>query len=78
MQMFSNSTEGRSGEALGLRMMVNHFTKIVGPVAFGSIGSAFGLSAVFWLNALMLGTGSVMSRKPLGDKAVSEEPKNGK
>ena len=62
MQMFSNSAEGRSGEALGLRMTVNHFTKIVGPVAFGAVGSAFGLFTVFWLNALLLGAGSVMSR----------------
>ncbi len=78
MQMFSNSAEGRSGEALGLRMTVNHFTKIVGPVAFGAVGSAFGLFTVFWLNALMLGAGSVMSRKPPGREFVSEEPKNRK
>ena len=34
--------------------------------ALGAVGSAFGLLPVFWLNALMLGTGSVMSRKPPG------------
>jgi MFS family permease len=62
MQMFSNSAAGRSGEALGLRMAVNHLTRVVGPVIFGYIGSAFGLPAVFWLNGLMLGTGGALSR----------------
>ncbi len=62
MLMFSGSAEGRSGEALGLRMTVIHMTKMVVPIVFGSIGSAFGLFPVFWINALMLGTGGVLSR----------------
>jgi MFS family permease len=64
MQMFSNSTAGRSGEALGLRMTVNHLTRLVGPVLFGFVGSTFGLPAVFWVNGLMLGGGGVLSRAP--------------
>lgn len=62
MLMFSSSAEGRSGETLGLRMTVNHFTKIAGPVVFGSIASAFGLFVMFWINALMMGTGGILSR----------------
>ena len=62
MLMFSGSAEGRSGEALGLRMSVIHLTKMVGPVVFGSIGSIFGVFAVFWINAVMLGVGGVLSR----------------
>jgi len=62
MQMFSKSAAGRSGEALGLRMTVNHLTRLVGPVLFGLIGSALGLSAVFWVNGLMLGSGGALSR----------------
>ncbi len=62
MQMFTNSVAGRSGEALGLRMAVNHLTRVVGPVIFGLVGSAFGLPAVFWVNGLMLGSGGVLSR----------------
>jgi MFS family permease len=62
MLMFSKSSEGRSGEALGLRMTVNHMTRVVGPVMFGAIATAFGLFAVFWANALMLGTGGALSR----------------
>jgi len=62
MQMFTNSAEGRSGEALGLRMTVNHLTRVVGPVLFGVIGSSFWLAAVFWINGLMLGGGSAITR----------------
>ena len=61
MLMFSSSAEGRSGEALGLRMIVNHSTRLVAPVVFGAIGSAFGLSRVFWVSALMMGAGSLLS-----------------
>ena len=66
MLMFSNSPPGRSGETMGLRMTVIYFTKIVGPVLFGSIGAAFGLFPVFWVNALMLGAGGIVSRPKRG------------
>ena len=62
MLMFNRSAVGRSGEALGLRMTVNHLTRSVGPVVFGSIGSAFGLFPVFWISALMLTSGGLISR----------------
>ncbi len=62
MLMFSNSPQGRSGEALGLRMTVVHFTRLVGPVAFGAIGSALGLFPMFAMNALMMGAGGLLSR----------------
>ena len=62
MQMFGNAPAGRSGEALGLRMTVNHLTRVVSPVLFGAIGSAFGLASAFWVNALMLGAGGLFSR----------------
>ena len=62
MLMFSSSADGRSGEALGLRQTVTHLTKLVGPVAFGSMGSAFGLFPMFWFSALMLGAGGMISQ----------------
>jgi hypothetical protein len=61
MLTFSRSAEGRSGEALGLRLTVNHLVRVVGPVVFGSVGSAFGLLAVFWGNAALLGGGGVVT-----------------
>ena len=61
MMTFSSSAKGRSGEAMGIRVTVNHLTRVVVPVVFGSIGSAFGLIPVFWLNSLMLVSGSMAS-----------------
>ncbi len=61
MLMFSNAPEGRSGETMGLKMTVNHLTKVITPTIFGSIASAFGLFPVFWINALMLGGGGFLS-----------------
>ncbi len=69
--MFSHSTEGRSGQTLGLRLTANNFVRVVGPVLFGAVGSALGLSPVFWINALMMGAGGLMSR-PRG--AQSRKP----
>lgn len=62
MLTFSGSTEGRSGEALGLRLTVNHLTRVVTPVVFGAIGSLAGLYAVFWGNAGLLGAGGAITR----------------
>lgn len=51
---FANSPEGRSGEALGLRLLVNKAMQVVIPLAFGGIGTAFGVAPVFWTNSLIL------------------------
>jgi MFS family permease len=61
MMTFSNSVQGRSGEAMGLRVTVNHLTRVIVPVVFGSIGSAFGLFPVFWVNALILASGGAVT-----------------
>lgn len=57
MMIFSNSTEGRSGETLGLRVTVNNLVRVVCQVLFGSIGSVFGVLTVFWINAVMFASG---------------------
>ncbi len=62
MMTFSNALEGRSGEAMGLRVTVNHLTRVVVPILFGSIGSAFGLFPVFWSNALLLVSGGAITK----------------
>ena len=61
MLMFSHSQPGRTGETLGMRLTVNNLMRVLGPAVFGSIGSAFGLFAVFWVNALVMGAGGVMA-----------------
>ena len=72
MLMFAQSTDGRSGEALGLRQTGDNLTRLTGPVLFGLVASAAGLAAVFWLNAFMLASGSVLAR-PTAPRAPSRE-----
>ena len=60
--MFSRSAEGRSGQTLGLRLTANNFVRVAGPMVFGAIGSAFGLPSIFWINALVMASGGLMSR----------------
>ena len=62
MLMYSYSPQGRTGEALGLRMTFIHLTKLIGPVVFGAIGSALGLAAMFALNAAVMAGGGMLSR----------------
>jgi MFS family permease len=69
MLMFTHSVEGRSGEAMGLRLTVDNLTRLVGPVVFGFIASGVGLAAVFWLNALMLGSGGAFARRRTAARA---------
>jgi MFS family permease len=59
---FSHSPQGRSGEALGLRLTINNFMHVAVPVVFGTIGSLFGLVPVFWTNALLLAGSGIYSR----------------
>ncbi|HEV2008768.1 MAG TPA: MFS transporter [Burkholderiales bacterium] len=66
MMMFSHSTEGRSGQTLGLRLTANNFVRVVGPILFGAIGSALGLPPVFWINAVLMGAGGLLSRTRAG------------
>jgi MFS family permease len=61
MLIFSRSVEGRSGETLGLRQSVNNVLRVSAPALFGMIASAFGLPPVFWLSALMMGGGGVLT-----------------
>lgn len=69
MLMFSNSKDGRSGEALGLKFTVNQMTKMISPVIFGSISTALGLSPMFWINASLMIGGALYSRPKAGNNA---------
>ncbi len=63
MMIYARAPEGRTGEALGLRMSINNLTHIVVPLFFGAIGTAFGVAPVFLANAVMLGAGGMISRR---------------
>ena len=45
----------------GLRITTNHLARMIGPVAFGAIGSLFGIFPVFLTNALMLVSGGALT-----------------
>jgi predicted MFS family arabinose efflux permease len=62
MLIYSRAPEGRSGEALGMRVTINQFTHIVVPIVFGTLGSAFGVAPVFLVNALILAGGGALNR----------------
>ena len=60
--VFNRSPEGRSGETFGLRQTVNNVLRVSTPPAFGLVATAFGLTPVFWLSALMMGGGGLLAR----------------
>jgi MFS family permease len=62
MLMFTKSAEGRSGEAMGVRMTVVHITRLVGPATFGVIASAIGLWPIFVISGLMLSGGGALNQ----------------
>jgi MFS family permease len=62
MMTFSSSAEGRSGEALGLRLTINQITRLIAPAMFGWLGSMAGLSWIFWVNALLLLVGGMYTQ----------------
>ncbi len=60
--MFANSSSGRSGQMLGIRLTVNNAVRMSGPMAFGAIGAVVGVSAVFWILAGVMITGALLAR----------------
>ena len=64
--MFGRSAQGRTGEALGLRLTANNVARLAGPFVFGGIGSAFGILPVFFTSAAMMGAGGLLSRASAG------------
>ena len=57
---YNRAPEGRAGEAIGWRQSFNKFIEVVMPLLFGTLGTAFGLSPAFWLNAVFLGSGAAL------------------
>jgi MFS family permease len=62
MLIYERAPEGRTGEALGLRMSFNKVIQIGVPVGFGYLGSLLGLKAVFWTTALFQFGGGNLNR----------------
>jgi MFS family permease len=73
---YNHSPPGRAGEALGMRLTVNKFTQIAVPLAFGSLGSAFGVYPIFWSNALFLLMGGWIHARHEKEQAAAVEKDN--
>ena len=63
MLAYNRAPPGRSGEAMGLRQMVNKGTEILVPFVFGSLSVAFGMIPVFWLDAVLLAVAAGLMRQ---------------
>jgi len=73
--IYESSPQGRTGEALGLRMSFNKVIQIGVPLLFGTLGSVLGLVAVFWSNGLLLLAGARAGSKGTAAKAAAPTEK---
>src|SRR3954452_4261795 len=60
---YNHAPKGRSGEALGMRIMANKVTQIAVPLAFGGLGAAMGSVPVFLATGVFLFVAGVLSLK---------------
>lgn len=69
MLIYDRAPEGRSGEALGLRLTINNFMHIAIPLFFGSLGALAGVAPVFLANAGIMAAGGMLSRRAVPSRA---------
>jgi predicted MFS family arabinose efflux permease len=60
---YNHAPAGRSGEALGMRIMANKVTQIAVPLAFGGVGAALGAVPVFLATGVFLLAAGLISLK---------------
>src|SRR6266850_4054161 len=58
---YNQAPAGRSGEALGMRIMANKLTQIAVPLAFGGFGAAMGAAPVFLATGVFLFAAGMIS-----------------
>ena len=63
---YNYAPAGRSGEALGMRIMANKVTQIAVPLAFGGMGAAMGAAPVFLATGAFLFAAGLISLKGSG------------
>ena len=61
--IYALAPRGRAAESAGLRVTVNNLMHLVIPLAFGSVGTAFGYVPVFLSNSAMLVAAGMLMRK---------------
>ena len=60
---YNHAPAGRSGEALGMRIMANKLTQIAVPLAFGGMGAAMGAAPVFLATGAFLFAAGMISAR---------------
>jgi predicted MFS family arabinose efflux permease len=66
---YNHAPAGRSGEALGMRIMANKITQIAVPLAFGGFGAALGAAPVFLATGVFLLAAGGLSLRNAGRAA---------
>ncbi|WNS78556.1 MFS transporter [Domibacillus sp. DTU_2020_1001157_1_SI_ALB_TIR_016] len=61
----------RMAEGLGLRLMFNKLTQIIGPLSLGAISSSLGMSGVFYLCGALIMVGSMSTHQKKTDRAAT-------
>jgi MFS family permease len=61
--IYALAPAGRQAEAAGVRVTANNVTQLLIPVLFGSLGTAFGYSPVFFSNSALLVAGGLLMRR---------------
>lgn len=64
---YNASPEGRTGEALGLRIAFNRLSQVIAPLFFAIISGVDGLASVFYVSGMFLVGGSIFTRGKRGD-----------
>ena len=70
---YNRSPPGRSGEALGIRQVVNKVTETTMPVVFGSLG-VIAMASAFWVDAAMLAFGAWLIGQDAGRRLKKPPP----
>jgi cytochrome c-type biogenesis protein CcmH/NrfF len=59
---FNAAPQGRSAEAIAMRLAVSYGAHVMIPPVFGALGAALGLAPVFWTCAMLMGGGAALNR----------------
>jgi MFS family permease len=60
---FNAAPQGRSAEAIAMRMAVSYGSHVLIPPVFGAFGTVLGLAPVFWICAMLMGVGAGLNRR---------------
>ena len=61
--LYNKAPAGRGGEAVGVRTLLLNFSQAGIPLMFGALGTALGMTPVFWTMALALAAGAWYARR---------------